>query len=987
MRLHQLTVTAFGPFAGTVRVDFDALSAAGLFLLSGATGAGKTTVLDAVCFGLYGDVPGDRATAKRLRSDHAEPSVRPQVVLEATLAGRRFRITRSPAWVRPKRRGTGTTTEPASVAVSERIGADWTPLTTRLDEAGQLVSGLLGMNMSQFVQVALLPQGRFQTFLRARSEDRQRLLQQLFRTGRFAQVEQWLKEHRSHLRRRTAAAHQPIAEAVHRISEATGEVTPDWDLDDLALPVLEGEVDAWVAELLDRTRTDRDACTDLVRAAATAEASVRTELEAARARAERLERLSAARAEHAALQAAAEEHEVAVAALGAARRAAPVLPLDRLLRDAGRRAEEAVATAAALAGDRSADELRAELTRRLDERARAQALRPAVARLTEVEADRERLTAEQEQSSAELAVVESRRARAPERIAGLRSAAAEAVGARAGLEAAALRLDDAVARHEARLASEEVEVQLADARIRLQEARVETLARREHWLQVREARLEGMAAEIAGALAVGACCPVCGSAEHPSKAVAAPDAPDGEAERRALREVDDAKATEHLRDLEVRDLTTRLAALRTSAGGDDAAALERAEQEARDRYEELRALADGEERAAGLLTEAETALAEDEELAVRLGRRVAETARDLRALGEEAARLAVELGEVLGDPPVTDLDQLLADHDRAVAALQEALDAVAERSAAEQALAEAREVLRARVREAGFESTEEARSAALADADLRVLEDQVAQHRQRLAAVREVLDADAGADDDPAPDLEALVCRHAEALDRLGVVRSAVEGAARRHERVRDLAANLGTAVLAWRPLHDRLEVATRLCGLVEGRSADNRWQMRLSAYVLAYRLSQVVAAANVRLARMSDRRYSLEHTARRGAGETRGGLSLAVRDDWSGESRDPATLSGGETFVVSLALALGLADVIAQEAGGADLDTLFVDEGFGSLDADTLDDVMDTLDSLRDGGRVVGVVSHVAEMRDRIPTQLVVRKDPRGSTVSVRGA
>jgi len=161
---------------------------------------------------------------------------------------------------------------------------------------------------------------------------------------------------------------------------------------------------------------------------------------------------------------------------------------------------------------------------------------------------------------------------------------------------------------------------------------------------------------------------------------------------------------------------------------------------------------------------------------------------------------------------------------------------------------------------------------------------------------------------------------------------------------------------------------------------------MRLSAFVLAYRLSQVVAAANERLARMSDQRYSLEHTGRRGAGETRGGLSLLVRDDWSGETRDPATLSGGETFVVSLALALGLADVITQEAGGADLDTLFVDEGFGSLDADTLDDVMDTLDSLRDGGRVVGVVSHVAEMRDRIPTQLVVTKARQGSTVAVSG-
>ena len=158
---------------------------------------------------------------------------------------------------------------------------------------------------------------------------------------------------------------------------------------------------------------------------------------------------------------------------------------------------------------------------------------------------------------------------------------------------------------------------------------------------------------------------------------------------------------------------------------------------------------------------------------------------------------------------------------------------------------------------------------------------------------------------------------------------------------------------------------------------------MRLSAYVLAYRLTQVVEAANARLGRMSDRRYSLEHTGRRGAGETRGGLSLRVRDDWSGESRDPVTLSGGETFVVSLALALGLADVITEEAGGTDLETLFVDEGFGSLDQDTLEDVLATLDGLRSGGRVVGVVSHVAEMRDRIPAQVRLVKSPAGSRLT----
>ena len=130
MRLHHLEVVAFGPFAGRVEVDFDALSDAGLFLLTGATGAGKTSVLDAVCFALYGAVPGDRQGAKRLRSDHAEPDVAPAVTLELSVSGRRFRIARSPAWERPRRRGTGTTRQQASVRLTERVDGTWTTRAT-----------------------------------------------------------------------------------------------------------------------------------------------------------------------------------------------------------------------------------------------------------------------------------------------------------------------------------------------------------------------------------------------------------------------------------------------------------------------------------------------------------------------------------------------------------------------------------------------------------------------------------------------------------------------------------------------------------------------------------------------------------------------------------------------------------------------------------------------------------------------------------------
>ena len=285
--------------------------------------------------------------------------------------------------------------------------------------------------------------------------------------------------------------------------------------------------------------------------------------------------------------------------------------------------------------------------------------------------------------------------------------------------------------------------------------------------------------------------------------------------------------------------------------------------------------------------------------------------------------------------------------------------------------------------EAGFDDLDDALAAALPTEEQERLATEVEAHRTRLAAVSEVLsDAPDPDSEEPLPDLDALTAQHASAQELLGAAQTRATTRRVRAERLGALVTELTGALEEWAPVQEQLRLATSVSAFVDGRSADNPLQMRLSAYVLAWRLSQVVAAANERLARMSDQRYSLEHTGRRGAGETRGGLSLLVRDDWSGESRDPVTLSGGETFVVSLALALGLADVIAQEAGGTELDTLFVDEGFGSLDPETLEDVMDTLDSLREGGRVVGVVSHVSEMRDRIPVQLHVTKGRNGSSV-----
>ena len=263
MRLHRLEVAAFGPFSGTEEIDFDALSDAGLFLIQGRTGAGKTSILDAVCFALYGQVPGVRNAVKGLRSDHAAPGAGPRVVLETTIRGRRLRVTRSPAWERPKLRGSGTTTEHAKVILEEFERGGWTGLTTRLDEAGDLISRLLGMNAAQFCQVALLPQGEFATFLRAGDDQRRELLSKLFGTRLYDRITDELDGRRAEAVKDIEAAQVDVRACVAAAAEAAGLPTEDA----VALrDVPAGELTDGLDELAERLA----AASTMVEAAATA---------------------------------------------------------------------------------------------------------------------------------------------------------------------------------------------------------------------------------------------------------------------------------------------------------------------------------------------------------------------------------------------------------------------------------------------------------------------------------------------------------------------------------------------------------------------------------------------------------------------------------------------------------------------------------------------------------------------------------------------
>ncbi|MFJ5229683.1 AAA family ATPase [Kitasatospora sp. NPDC088391] len=1017
MRLHQLTVTAFGPFAGTERVDFDRLSASGLFLLRGATGAGKSSVLDAVCYALYGELPGTRRN-NGVRSDHAEPGVRTEVVLEATLGGRRLEITRSPEQSRPKKRGSGYTVDKAQTLLREwaadaGAGAPgWVGVSRSHQEAGEELTRLIGMSREQFCQVVLLPQGDFARFLRADSKQRADLLGRLFDTSRFEQLERWTAERRLRQEHRVQAGRQQLRDLAARAEEAAGPLAADPAAHRPDEDAEVGAVLGWAA-MLRSAAAERATATGLALATAEdAHAAARQRADAEGALADRQQRHRTAREDERRLAGVAGQAAADRDRLTSALAAEALAPLRSLHRDAtaahtAAAAEESArrtALATRLAHAPWAPALLADALARADAprltpssppavlAAAEDGLRAELAGLEAARADEERhrrLTVERADLVAEQRRADDLAEESQDWLSGfeeqLKQVHAELDAAR---DARALldRLDgqhrELTTRQEAAHRRERLLVELAAAE---DECRVRTdaaLSARARTLDLQERRLAGMAAELASQLADGAPCRVCGSAEHP-----APARPDAEpvtaadeqraraAQQQAETELDTAKGRSGR-------LRADLAAAETATGGRSVAELASAAAELAEQRREALHTA---ERLVPLGQQVERLECEREARRERLrraGERGAVLADRLGTLAVELDTLAGRVAAARGDAPS------VAVRGAAVAELAGAVTAVlaAARTGAGAAdqLARATEALARSARDAGF-----ADPAALAAAVLppyerealrRRFEDLDAaleRNRARLAdpellAAAGLPPADAGSAR-AAEQRATAVLRAADATHRTAVDR--VDALARIG---RELAA-LATALA---PVLDAYARVSRLAALLAGAPAENALRMRLESYVLAARLEQVAAAASRRLLKMSGGRYTLVHSDGLVAGTRRSGLSLHVVDAWTGRERDTATLSGGESFFASLALALGLADVVTDEAGGMPLDTLFIDEGFGTLDENALEEVMDVLDSLREHDRAVGIVSHVPDLRTRVPTQLLVRKHRNGSTL-----
>ncbi|MDP5182832.1 SMC family ATPase [Blastococcus sp. BMG 814] len=985
MRLHRLSLTAFGPFAGTVEVDLDEVGRDGLFLLWGPTGAGKTTLLDGVVFALYGRVPGARGEEKRLRSDHADAATRTEVSCELTLGDERLRVVRRPEQQRPKKRGEGWATEQAKLVVSRLTDGGWEPVSTRIDEGSEHLRTRLGLDVHQFCQVVLLPQGDFARFLRAEPEHRTELLRTLFDVDRYARAEEWLADERTAVRAGTEDARHQLANLLDRVAQAADVEVPEELAPELVGAGAGGGVLRWVAEVRAAAGAQLASATARAGAAAAEVASADAELAEARALAARHTRRDQALAELVDLEQRARALEPLRAERDTGRRAEPLRDVLDAAHAAGRAAEGAagglagaVAAWQPVSQGRPADGLVARELR--DRAAEARALLPEVDRARALERSVAALARRVRELTGRCRAGEQAAAAIPELLAAQEQEAARARAAAAELPGLRASLESAEAALVASRAAAELDATLGVLREDTARARDARADARERWLDLRARRLDGMAAELAAGLTDGADCPVCGAVEHPR-----PAAPGGE--RVTAADEDAARALADAAEAALTAATGRLEAAERELAGLRARAGELPSQQQAARVAELTAAVRTATDLAAGLAPAEARLrelvGEREEAAARLGAdreelraRTAEHDALTTGLAELTARLAAARGDDADlAARVTRLSAAAEACEAVVAAEVENLRARAEAEAA-------RRVAEERAGVAGFDDVRAAESALAGPGRLAQLDRQLDGHDQRVAVLRAQLTDPELADLPGRPDLAALEDRCAGGTRRREEAVAELEQARRCTRSLEDLVGRVSAAELTLAELRAWSDQVTALADLTHGRGANAR-RMRLQSFVLAARLEQVAEVASRRLLDMSGGRYTFLHSDAQGRHGARGGLGLDVFDEYTGVRRPTKTLSGGESFMASLALALGLADVVTAETGGVRIDTLFVDEGFGTLDAQALDAVMTVLDELRRGGRTVGVISHLEELRTRIPTRLEVVAGRNGSRLA----
>ena len=1091
MILHNLEFEAFMAYPKRQEINFDALNNAGVFLLNGPTGAGKTTILDAICYALYGETSSDRESAKLHSTYAAHSGTKPRVLLDVTLHGKRLRIDRTPAYNKPITRGArkGQMREESAKATLAELapGADpadekaWTPISSSVAEVNRTIAERTHLTKEQFLKVVLLPQGQFAQFLKSKPKERKELLKKMFPVEHYEQLFAALTEEaktaqqevaqdentqRGYLERARAEmlALQALLDAVDTDAEGTdtegsaveGSVEAGEAPENLTAENVTAEtLDAWVAGGVERARKT-SAREKQEQQRLTDEADQNTRLLAERAQLQadwrEYEQLCERRTR---LTERADEHKAQREELAQARAAAPLHAQYAQVHAESQaltaRQQEQAACASAL--DESG---RALLTALRDEEtaedvtfpeettfAALPSLEPAEQQ-TQLEALLDTLRAlqkkdaqltDEEAAAATLLkqanALEQDKSRAEKTLSDLTAAAEQLAEELAGYSTAdeertlaAHLVTEAQQKHDAAqqmqqkldvasAAVAEAEKQskrTATAEQKAQEkwqaSAQQALAATEEFKNLQVLRLAQASSLLARELKDGEPCAVCGSVEHPAPAQIA------EGEQLVERaDLDAAKEREDKAHKQAR--THELAKDRTTKAHQEAS---EALAAARTQYETLAAQGECDvEQTAAQLQQAQTRLAQaqsrvtarDGVLAkverVRVELQKAQEAlrtiegaaveaqtrhRDAAARCEAAAaQLAPARAAVGFAQRVEAVEGYRAAHQRLARAVL-LLGQARERHAL--AAAQAQRLLG----ESAFESAELVQTAVRTPERVDALEQTVAAYELEHARLLEGFGREA------IVAVAARVAAGEQAPDDLQGVREQVEqlrAAAHRltlregerESLLRSLQALRGEYAAFRAQTAQRYDRAQMLANLAAAARGDTlggyEHQVDLVSYVLGAEFERILHSASLHLDRMSEGRYGMVFSDHRAKGSrSGGGLNLEITDTWTGEPREASSLSGGESFLASLSLALGLAEVVQANNGGIELDTLFIDEGFGTLDAETLDMVMGTIESLRDSGRTIGLISHVEEMKNRIPAQIVVEKGQNGSSVRV---
>ena len=856
---------AFGPYAGETVIDFEKLQGRHLFLICGPTGAGKTTILDAMCYALYGKTSGDR-TGEKMRSDYADSSERTEVIFDFMLGDKTYRATRSPAQMVDKKRGSGQTLAAMQASLSElEDGKEINTLRTGIEEAA---GKLIGLNADQFCQVILLPQGDFRKLLVAKADEREAILKQLFKTQRFSEFKDRLKD-RLDAKVREKMEKQTREDQILSSSGATDEKQ-------LSQMVEEAGKELKEAQDIVKSREKESNEFREVYQKETALMGHFTELEKA------LKQDAALKNEEGRMK----EMEASLSLIRSARELAPYfVQLDGITREGK---QEAVKLKTARADMETYSKLNETLEKRIQELDAMKEKR-----------EEERKTALKMQDLVPKAKLYGAAVQA---LKNAKNALSRAEEETKRLQAAA----------EAARKARDEQKEKADA--------------------VRKSYIEGQAFLLAEGLEDGVPCPVCGAIHHPAPARGGDNVAKAEDVERAQKEYERASAAyDRANDTKEKHSTGAYA----------------------------KAMSDHAKADAQMKTLEE----------------IPEAYRDPKYLEAESTRL------------LTDIRKWEQDKETAAAQLRKAGADLSASQAACRNAEERREELVKKYREtesvlkgasdqAGFQSLDECKEWYKKKDTEESVRKTLEQYRADRKSTEERIKAEeqetAGKE---RPDMLALNEKSKALQDQL---KKASERAAALKERTE----TLQKAVSDARAIEKELEDLRKEEGLIRGLydlTSGKKTRITLERYVLGTLLDDVANAANLRLLSMSRRRYSL-HRMTDESGLGKGGLSLEVSDSFTGRSRPANTLSGGETFLASLSLALGLADVVQSRQGGVRLDTMFIDEGFGTLDPDSLNSAMNTLIDLQNTGRMVGIISHVPELEERIDARLRVTPAEKGS-------